>query len=157
MATDAAIVTITGIDRVVRRLKNFDRKVRAKIERKAIREAGRPVLASAKRLAPIAEEYDVHDVNHSPGTLQRSLRLRALKRTAGRRRAGIYGVQVQTGAEGHLFKGETFYGGFVEFGTVYQQSQRFLQAAAKENEAGSNVIFRRELARYVEEEGAARG
>ncbi len=153
----AAVITVEGAEAVQRKLDALDRKVRRKIERRAVRAAGKPVLASAKRMAPIADEYDVHDTDHVPGTLQRSLRLRALKSTRGRRRAGIYGVTVQSGQSHNLFVGETFYGGFVEFGTMYQAAQGFLAAAAHENRDRSRRIFGFEIRRYLQEEGRARG
>ena len=154
---DSAGVSLGGVDQLLNRLEGFDKKVRRKIERRAIRKAGRPVLSTAKRLAPIADEYDVHDMEHEPGALQKSLRLRVLKSTAGRRRAGIYGVRIQAGADSHMFKGEQFYGGFVEFGTVHQMAQGFMAAAATENQATSKEIFRTEITNYINEEGSKRG
>lgn len=152
-----AEVKIVGVEDIIKRLTQFENSVIRKIERKAVRAAGHPVLATAKRLAPIADEYDVHDKEHQPGTLRKSLRLRALKSTRGRRRAGLYGVRVQAGKESHMFKGEEFYGGFVEFGTEHQLAQLFMAAATTENEARSREIFRAQIARYVNEEGAKRG
>jgi HK97 gp10 family phage protein len=154
---DQATVTIEGVNQVLRSLDRFDKKVRRKIERKAVRAAGKPVLASAKRMVPIADEYDVHDVDHQAGMLQKSLRLRALKSSRSRRRAGIYGVRIQSGAESHMFQGETFYGGFVEFGTVNQAAQGFMAAASQENQSRSRQIFVSEIKRYVAEEGKRGG
>lgn len=154
---DFTIATVEGINAVIKRLEGFDKKVRRKLERRGIRAAGKPVLAAAKRLAPIADQYQVHDAEHQPGMLQKSLRMRALKSTASRRRAGLYGVRIQAGKESHMFKGETFYGGFVEFGTVYQDPQGFMNLAANENQGVSKAIFVTEITKYINEEGSKRG
>ena len=66
-------------------------------------------------------------------------------------REGIYGISIQSGEDHHLFQGETFYGGFVEFGTIHQAAQGFMQAARDENMVETPRIFRREVKRYVQE------
>lgn len=69
--------------------------------RKATRAAAKHVLELARQFVPVDE-----------GDLEASLTVRAMK---GRRRRGTVGASVLT-REG-MFRGDEFYGGFVEFGT----------------------------------------
>lgn len=98
------VLVITGSKRLTRMLNALGSKQARAFHRKAIRTAAKVVLAEAKRRSPVRT-----------GKLRSSLTVKALKRS----RKGI-GVQV-TQKEG-AFKGEAFYGSFVEFG--YRRGKR---------------------------------
>lgn len=128
------LVILTGDKKLNRALAKLANKDARAIVRKAARPALRPVLASAKRHAPKAT-----------GALAHSLKIRAIKRSRTR-----VGAQVQTAAGS--FKGETFYGGFQEWG--WKQGKRgrlfrkhiegahFLIKAANETRAEALRIYR---------------
>lgn len=83
---------------IVTALDKADKKLRNKLLRTGMRDAMKIVLAQAKRDAPVES-----------GKLAKSLAVRATKRSRG-----TIGIMVTT-REG-LFSGETFYGGFQEYG-----------------------------------------
>lgn len=88
--------------------------------RKATRAAAKVVLEDAKRLVPI-----------DTGELERSLKVRARKRS--RRNKGTVGHAVVTGED--LFRGDQFYGGFVELGTQHREADPYLRPALWGNQA----------------------
>ena len=95
-------ILVTGDKFIDKALAEFDDKVQKKITRKATREGAKLVLERAKALAPWRE-----------GTLEQSLKVRAKKRS---RRGGI-GHSVLASKDNSLFVGDTFYAGFLEYGT----------------------------------------
>ena len=107
MAKEGLIVT--GDEQLDRTLAALEPKLQKRAIRKATRAASKQVLATARQRVPSDE-----------GDLERSLKVRALKRS--RNRVG-HQVLVSDG----LFEGDEFYGGFVEFGT----QQRFHKTTGK--------------------------
>ena len=93
---------VTGIDELDALFKEAIPKMQKQIVRKATRAVAKDVLADAKARAP-----------HDTGLLESSLVVRSAKITNKRRR-GIEGHSVET--KDGLFRGETFYGAFVELG-----------------------------------------
>ncbi len=91
-------VTISGTEELTALLKAFPTKIANKAVRKGTRAGVKVIARTAKRFAP-----------RRTGRLVRSIKVRAMKRRRGR-----IGAVVITG-EG-TFKGDTFYGGFLEFG-----------------------------------------
>ena len=98
MAVTGSIKLIGGKE-LDRKLKALPRKVAKKILRQALRAGAKIILAQAKANAPVAT-----------GQLKKSLKVRAMKRT----RKGTVGFKVQTKAGD--FKGDEFYGSFLEYG-----------------------------------------
>ena len=89
---------ITGDKELNAALKALGSKLALKLERKALRQVAKPVLADAKANCPV-----------DSGDLKRSLKLRSMRRSRVR-----IGLQVAT-SKG-WFKGDTYYGGFVFLG-----------------------------------------
>lgn len=97
----APSIIITGVKELMEKLDQFEPKLRKKILRKTLRKAAKPVLATARRYVPV-----------DTAALKKSLKVRALKRS--RRHKHRVGIAVMT-SEG-WFKGDEYYGAFVEFG-----------------------------------------
>lgn len=91
-------LTLQGGKELERKLKTLPTRIRNKVVRTALRSGAKLVQAETKQLAPVAT-----------GLLRKSLKVRAMKRKKGR-----IGINVQMGAGD--YKGETFYGAFVEYG-----------------------------------------
>jgi len=89
----------------------------AKLSRKLAGQAGR---AAAKVLRAEIEKL----VPVKSGALRGSLKVRAAKKRKDRMRGGV----VLTGKG--FFKGQTYYGGMVEFGTRFQPEQSFMRKGA---------------------------
>lgn len=89
---------VTGDVALNKALAALGGKLAMKLERKALRQVSKPVLADAKANCPV-----------DSGDLKRSLKLRAMKRSRVR-----IGLQVATGRK--WFSGDTYYGAFQEFG-----------------------------------------
>ena len=120
----ASTTTITGFAEVNKALEEFGKNESKKLFRKVARAVAKEVLVKAKEGAP-----------HETGLLERSLTVRAAKL---RRRSGDVGASVTT-REG-LFSGDTFYGGFQEFGWImrngqYNPGRPFLRPAIYDHKA----------------------
>ncbi len=89
---------ITGSKEMIQQLQQIDKKMANKISRDACRGAAKVIASAWKKDAP-----------RKSGLTSRSVKVRAMKRKAGR-----VGVMAQIGAGD--FKGETFYSSFVELG-----------------------------------------
>lgn len=127
-----SVLRIQGDKQLIRKFNELPVKVEKTIARKATREAGRPMLAEAKRNAPVAT-----------GKLRKSLKLRALRRS----RKGRVGVTV--GTSNREFSGEQFYGAFQEYGYHLGKrtsSVRKEQRLARRGRLGST----RDSRRFVE-------
>lgn len=129
--TDRISVRVEGGEQFSRILKGLERKVSGKIMRTALREAARPILATAKQLVPVGQDYKRRGKMHKGGTLKRSLKIRSIRRSRTK-----MGVVVGTNANDNLFQGESFYGGFIEFGFFRGKRGKYLrkhgeQAAAR--------------------------
>lgn len=105
---------ISDIAELDRKLAELPKKLRNKGATKATRAAAKIVLVDAKQLVP-----------HDTGALEASIKVRARKRS--RRNKGTVGHSVTT-SEG-LFKGDEFYGGFVELGTEKWEGDPYLRPA----------------------------
>lgn len=121
-----------------RKLKQLPDKVRKTGGRKATRAAAKIVLEDAKRLVP----YDT-------GLLESSLKVRARKRS--RKNKNTVGHAVVTG-EG-FFKGETFYGGFLELGTKHIDADPYLRPAIYGNQNRIREEWSRVLREWFHTEG----
>ena len=98
MAT-ALTMTVFGDREVAAKFKTLPKRVQGKVLRQSLRPAAKIVNEEAKQQVPV-----------DTGALRKSLKLRAGKK----RKRGVVAIVVQTGAG--FFQGETYYGGFVQFG-----------------------------------------
>ena len=95
-----------GFDAALRKLELLDRAVARPILVRALRKAAEPVLATAKAYAP-----------KDTGQLEGSLRIKSARAKGG-------GVAVRVTTEAGDYKGDEFYGAFVEYG--YRKGSRRL-------------------------------
>lgn len=102
-------VYITGDKQLDKKLRTLGTTLARKYLRKATREVAKHVLADARSMVRV-----------KTGKLKRSLKVRALPRR-GRKQDEI-GHTITTGSG--LFEGETFYGGFLEFGWAPMRGRR---------------------------------
>ena len=137
---------ITGDKELDKVFALFEPKLRKKIARKAVRKAAKPVRDTAVARVPVRPR-GTHPKDRPPGNLKRSIKVRALKRS--RRNKHTVGVQVVTG-EG-FFKGETFYGAFIEFGTKRITKKPFMRPAHDENKGTVRAVFIREIRPLIDE------
>ncbi len=93
-------VVLTGSDELNRKLASLTNAQAREAIRKAARPALKPCLQTARRVAPKAS-----------GRLRRSIKVRSIARSRTR-----IGAKVTTSASDSLYSGETFYGGFQEWG-----------------------------------------
>jgi HK97 gp10 family phage protein len=91
-------VKLIGGEELRRKLLTIDKKVAKQISSQALRAGAKVMLDATRRITPVIS-----------GTLKRSLKVRA-----GKRKKDRVSFQVQT-RDGD-YKGETFYGAFVNFG-----------------------------------------
>jgi HK97 gp10 family phage protein len=139
-------VEMTGAKELDKALSVFIPKIQNKILRKASRESGKIVAIDAKANAPEGDEadYDYWGKERSPGELKRSLKVRALPRSRT-----TLGVAI--GSSEGMFTGDTFYGGFIEFGWKHANryghsgtkvdAKPFLRPALYDNANEVNHIF----------------
>jgi HK97 gp10 family phage protein len=92
-------------------LRSLPPTVMRKVDRQGLREGGKIVLEKAQRDCPVVS-----------GALRDSLKLKA-----GKRRKNYISVVIGTAIG--WFKGKTYYGGFVEFGTSKMGARPFVRPA----------------------------
>jgi len=134
-----AKVFLTGDKALDKKLSTLEGKVRNKIARKAIRKAAKPVLDAAKANVPVES-----------GKLRKSLTIRALRKSSKNK----FRVGARVTTRDGLFSGETFYGGFVEFGTATQAPRPFLIPALASNSGRVDSILREEIRTAIMDEAA---
>lgn len=110
---------ISGGDALAAALAEVGKAMEKKILARAMRDAAKPILADAKRRAPVLT-----------GQLRKSLKIRSISRN---RKKGQVGVVIST-AKG-FFKGDEFYGAFHEFGTKKMPARPFIRPAFEANKA----------------------
>ena len=109
------VIDEASLKRLYAKLQMIPKKVANKMAGQAGRAAAKIVAEKARQLVPV--QY---------GTLQNSIKVRAVART--KRYKGMVGAAGRTG--GGDFRGETYYGGMIEFGTKHMPHQSFLRHAA---------------------------
>lgn len=122
-----ASIKVKGLDKLMKKLARLPKKVANKVTRQAIRAGLKPIAAAAKSNAPSRS-----------GKLKRAVKVKA-----GKRKKNRISLNAQIG-EGS-FKGETFYGGFVNFGTSRQEANDFMGRAFEEKGQEGSAIIQREL------------
>ena len=130
-----ALVSVTGLKELDRKMRALEPAMQKKIIRKAARRAAKPVLDRARAFAP-----------RRSGALERSLKIRALRRS--RRRTAI-GVQVST--DKGWFKGDEFYGAFVELGTKHIEAKKYLRDARDQSRGAVKEVWIKELRQILSE------
>lgn len=96
----AQVLVVTGTEELNAKLAKLAGKDAKAAIRKASRVALKPVAEAAKSNAP-----------RKTGTLARSVKVKAITRSRSR-----VGSRVTTSGDGNAFSGETYYGGFQEYG-----------------------------------------
>ena len=130
----AGRIHLHGAEQLLASLRSFEPKLAKKVLRNAMREAARPILEEAKRLVPV-----------DTGELRDSLVIRAAKRV----RKGSVGVVVQT--ERGFFKGDTYYGAFVEFGTKNMAARPYLRPAFDSRKEEAAMVAQQLIASGIED------
>lgn len=134
-----AVVSITGVAELDAKLATMTERHQNKLIRRAARVIAKDVRDSAQDHAPV--QY---------GTLEDSIRVRAMRRS--RKNKDVVGLRVITSDSDSLFAGETFYGGFQEYGTKHMTANPFLLPAMLENEGTAVNRFRTEMTAILNEE-----
>lgn len=116
---------LKGVAETVGKLLTFPKKQATKAIRKGLRAGAKVMTAAVKAATPVRS-----------GALRRAIKTRAMKRSRNK-----IGVRTTIGAEG-FYKGKTFYGAFVEFGTKKMDARHFMEKAAKRvaTSAGQTAI-----------------
>jgi HK97 gp10 family phage protein len=127
---------ITGIAELDATLNEMEKRTMRKHVARAVRTVAKKVLAEAKMLVPVDE-----------GELKKSLKIRRAKRSRKLKNQVV--DQVFTG-EG-FFKGDQYYGGFVEYGTVKMSARPFLRPAVYSQKYTANITFRQAVVDSISE------
>lgn len=101
-------VSFTGIEEIDKKIRELNTSLQKKALRKATRRVAKFTLQLMKKEIP-----------HNSGFLESQLKVKAKKRS--RKYPQTVGVTV--GFPDDLFKGDTFYAGFLEFGTEQRQTK----------------------------------
>ena len=111
---------VEGLKELEQGLMRLQGRIATQIGRRVLREAGKIVLEDTLRFVPVLT-----------GALRASIRMKA-----GRKRQNFISQLVETAAG--LFKGKTYYGGFVEFGhSKASRKQRERWRSQRRTEDGS--------------------
>jgi len=130
-------VEVAGLKELQVKLRTMPTRIANQLQRTAVRKAAHVVANKAKELVPV-----------KTGALRKSIKVKALKRS--RRNRGRVGARVVTGKD--LFKGDTYYGGMVEFGTKRMRARPFLRSAAQYTQDEVSGVFRAALKRAIRDE-----
>lgn len=99
---------IRGLNPLIKRLEGFPARMKPELS-KALRAGANIIRAAAQ--SNVATGPRKSNPKHEPGALRKSIKVRV-----GKSRAGYTRMLVTTGGGDSLFQGETYYGGFVEYG-----------------------------------------
>lgn len=140
-AKGAIDISILGVPELQKKLAALPWALQRKIMRKALRLAGKPVLATAKAMVPV-----------DTGALKKGLKLRAIKRNS----RGIIGVRVTTPSREALGleKDEAYYPAVLEFGIQGKPAHPYMRPAIETNRSKSLDIIKTEVAKGLEQEAA---
>ena len=127
-------ISVLGDKKLMRQLRRLAGPAQKKVVRKALREGGRPVLASTQAKVPV-----------KTGALKNSLKLRAIKYKSRDR----FGVAVRTGTREQLgidADDPYYYPMAVEVGTAKAPAHSYLRAGMDETREQAKGIITREIA-----------
>ena len=125
-------VKVEGVEAVVKMLRDTRGKKANAALRKGTRAGCKIIAARAKQLIPEVQRRDRAGVI-SIGKLRKAVTVRAIKRN----RKGWIGSRVAIDGNGLGYKGEEFYGAFVEFGTKKMKAREYFKTAAKDTETAA--------------------
>jgi HK97 gp10 family phage protein len=121
-------IHIEGLKELDRKLQELPDDLQRKVLRDALKAGADPILTDAKASAPV-----------KTGALRASLRA-----TASRSRK--HGVTVQVITKDGFFKGEQFYGAFLEYGTRFIKARAFIAGAFDKNKHRALGLITRSIA-----------
>jgi HK97 gp10 family phage protein len=124
--------SVDGVEDVVRKLQSLTPKLQAQALRKATREGAKVIQREAKALAPV-----------QTGALRDSIKVKA-----GKRKKGRISTLIQVG-QGD-FKGDTFYGAMVEYGTRRMPARPFMTPAYESKGNAAKNVAVAEIERALE-------
>ncbi|OJW26900.1 MAG: hypothetical protein BGO49_21505 [Planctomycetales bacterium 71-10] len=130
-------VVVTGVEEIDRRMKTLVPRLQKKVIRQSMRKAMKIVAAATRARVPV-----------DTGLLKASIKVRATKF----KRRGRLGVEVRAG-EGD-FKGDTFYGGMVEYGTKRMPPRPFMAPAYDETKEQAKGVAMDEILAGIEREAS---
>ena len=131
-------IKIEGAKELEKKLLSFEPKLGRKVVRQALRKGAKVIQSAAKSNVPVKS-----------GALKKSIKVRALKK-----RRQSYGVMVAT-SDG-WFKGDEFYGAFLEFGTSKMPAKPFVRPAFDAEKDNAEKIIKNQLQQGIEQVGAAK-
>ena len=113
---------ITGVEELDAKLAGMDNTLKKKALRKGSRAGAKIVQQDAIKLVP-----------HDTGELERSLKVRAMKRTRSKRNRDRVGHSVITGNEAagasNFLRGDYHYGLYQEFGWIHYKDKQFKEGS----------------------------
>jgi HK97 gp10 family phage protein len=129
-------IKVAGLKELERKLLTFEPKLGRKIIRQALRSGAKVIHSAVKADVPV-----------ETGALKESLKVRAM-----RKRKHSYGVMIAT-SEG-WFKGDEFYGAFLEFGTSKMPARPFVRPAFDSEKDNAAKIIVNEIKQGIEQVAA---
>ena len=143
----AETVKLDGLDDLNRAIKELKADLRCKVARAALRDAAKPIQRAAVAAAPVLKGEHPYRL---PGTLRRSIKVKASKRFKGQ--DGEIGVFVSVskrkalgGKSSARNPFDPFYWRFMEFGTKKLPRQQFMTPAFEANTDNALRIFQARL------------
>lgn len=126
MAKRAQKSLVLGVKEIDAMMAKLDRKLQTKIVRDGLKAGMDPMLKAAQAKAPIGRRRYIESRGsragsaHVPGSLRKAIKIRAGARRKGYiRRSIVVGKELGskgTASESGLYRGDTYYAGFVEYG-----------------------------------------
>lgn len=117
---------VEGLEKVMQAFNSLSKNMAGKAMRKALRDGAKVVADEARNLCPV-----------DTGRLRDSIRVRA-----GRRKKDYIRMVVISGKGDRLFSGETYYGSFVELGSVHNKPpEPFMRSAMHHSEKTSEAAI----------------
>lgn len=148
----AEIVKIKGLEDLKRAVSELAGDLKRKVIRAALRDAGGPMLRQARARAPVLKNSHPYRL---PGTLKKSLLIKASKRHRGQNgEIGVYmAVRKRKGLGGKASARnpfDPFYWRFVEFGFTAVGSRRRIAGGQRSREAARQSLLKSGKARWIE-------
>ncbi len=143
----ADTIKLEGLDDLKRALTELAGDLKRKVIRAALRDAAKPIHRAAVAAAPVLKQAHPYRL---PGTLKRSIMVKASKRFKGKNgEIGVYiSVSKRKGLGGEASARnpfDPFYWRFLEFGTAKMSARRFMTHAFDANAQGAIQIFQARL------------